>query len=114
MIICNRSYDKRYNTHGSLPAVLDDFKNAMQTVKMMGILPENIYKIKDASYEELENHMNWLSWRFVALTRVLKSDTGLKGVGFFLQGFTWETLRPFAMKLVVPFDSLSIDLDAQE
>ena len=80
----------------------------------MGILPENIYKMKDASYDELENHMNWLSWRFVALTRVLKSDTGLKGVGFFLQGFTWETLRPFAMKLVVPFDSLSIDLDAQE
>ena len=57
MIICNRSYDKKYVTHDDLPAVLDDFKNAMQTVKMMGILPENIFKIKDASYEELENHM---------------------------------------------------------
>ena len=43
MIICNRSYDKKYVTHEDLPAVLDDFKNAMHTVKMMGIVPENIF-----------------------------------------------------------------------
>ena len=57
MIICNRSYDKKYVTHESLPAVLDDFKNAMHTVKMMGIVPENIFQMKDVSYDELEDHM---------------------------------------------------------
>ena len=114
MIICNRSYDKKYVSHGSLPAVLDDFKNAMHTVKMMGILPENIFELKDVSHDDLENYMQWLCWRIVAQTRVLKSPTGIKGTGFFLQGFTWEVLRPAAMKLIAPFDSVSIDLDAKE
>ena len=65
MIICNRSYDKKYVTHDSLPAVLDDFKNAMHTVKMMGILPENIFELKDVSHDDLENYMQWLCLRIV-------------------------------------------------
>ena len=114
MIICNRSYDKKYVTHDDLPAVLDDFKNAMHTVKMMGIIPENIFEMKDVSYDVLEEHMQWLCWRIVAQTRVLKSSTGIKGSGYFLQGFSWEVLRPSAMGLIAPFDSLSIKLDKQE
>ena len=45
---------------------------------------------------------------------MLKSYTGIKGTGYFLQGFTWEVLRPAAMKLIAPFDSISIDLDLKE
>ena len=58
--------------------------------------------------------MQWLCWRIVAQTRVLKSFTGIKGSGYFLKGFPWEVLRPSAMKLVAPFDSLSIELDKKE
>ena len=112
MIICNRSYNKKYVTHGDLPAVLDDFKTAMHTVKMMGILPENIFQLKDVSYDDLEKYMEWLTWRIVAQTRVLDNHTGIKATGFFFKGkgqsFTWEVLRPSAMKLIAPFDSLVI------
>ena len=45
---------------------------------------------------------------------MLKSSTGIKGTGYFLQGFTWEILRTAAMKLYAPFDSISIDVDAKE
>ena len=32
LIICNQFYDKKYIALGDLPAVVDDFKNAKQTV----------------------------------------------------------------------------------
>ena len=70
--------------------------------------------MKDVSYDELEDHMEWLCWRIVAQTRVLKSFTGIRGSGYFLQGFPWEVLRPSAMNLVPPFDSLVIDLNQKE
>ena len=31
-----------------------------------------------------------------------------------IDGLLWETLRPFAMKLIVPFDSITIDLNENE
>ena len=30
---------------------------------------------------------------------------------YYLKGFDWKVLRPFAMKLVAPFDCVQIDLD---
>ena len=80
----------------------------------MGIPPENIFELKDVSHDYLESYMQWLCRRIVAQTRVLKSSTGIKGTGYFLQGFTWEILRPAAMKLIAPFDSISIELGTEE
>ena len=51
IIICNQHYDKKYIALGNLPAVVDDFKNAKHTVKMMGILPENTFELRDISYD---------------------------------------------------------------
>ena len=45
MIICNQFYDQRFIALGDLPAVVDDYKNAKQTVKMMGILPANTIEL---------------------------------------------------------------------
>ena len=43
MIICNQTYNVKYVTHGDLPAVADDLKNAKHTSKMMGIPDENTF-----------------------------------------------------------------------
>ena len=36
------------------------------------------------------------------------------GRGILIGGFQWEVLRPFAMKLQMPFDSITIDLDKND
>ena len=41
-IMCNEEYNPDYLTHISLPEVVNDFRNAMQTAKSMGIPLENI------------------------------------------------------------------------
>ena len=65
MILCNEKYNNKYIALGNLPAVIDDFKNAKHTVKMMGILKENTFELKDVSHEELEKKMRWLSFRII-------------------------------------------------
>ena len=50
LIIYNEIYDPAYVTHGNLPEVVNDFRNAKQTVKMLGIPAENIIELKDASH----------------------------------------------------------------
>ena len=49
MIICNQFYDPNYVTHKDLPAVVDDFKNAKYTVKMMGIPLNNVFEMRDVT-----------------------------------------------------------------
>ena len=50
------------------------------------------------------------------LTHVLKNTTGiLSGLDYCMSGgLLWETLRPSAMKLAAPFNSITIDLDVQD
>ena len=51
LIICNKTYNKKYTTMCDLPAVDDDFKNAKLTVKFMGISNEHTFEIKDALHD---------------------------------------------------------------
>ena len=94
--------------------MIDDFKNAKHTVQLMGILPENTIEIKDAKYDQLDETIEWLSYKIAVLTRVLENPTGILGVDFMLKGLFWTALRPNAMKLVAPFDSVTIDLSHQD
>ena len=64
-----------------LPVVVDDLKNAKHTCKMMGILPENTFTLKDVSLKELDIHYNWLKTRIKVLTMVLINSTGIFGIG---------------------------------
>ena len=93
-----------------LPAVEDDFKNAKHTCKMMGILQENTFTLKDVSRKELEIHYNWLMSRIKVLTMVLVDSTGLIGMGKYQNGLKWERLKANAMNLVAPFKFVLIDL----
>ena len=43
LIVGNQTYNKKYITLDSLPAVADDLKNAKHTVKMMNIPQENTF-----------------------------------------------------------------------
>ena len=113
-IICNQFYDRDYITHGDLPAVSDDFKKAKHICKMMGIPIGNTFEMNDASYDQLERQTDWFCWRIAALTKVLRSHTGIKGSGYFIQGFLWETLKPGAMNLVAPFDAVEVELNSEE
>ena len=114
LLITNKDYDKRYITLGNLPAVIDDLKNAKQTVKMMGIIPEHTYIIKDASRQILDEKIDWLSNRAVVQCKLLVDATGIKGVRNFIQGMSWKTLKPNAMKLKAPFDFIIIDLSTRD
>ena len=64
-----------------LPAVADDQKNAKHTCKMMGILPENTFTLRDVSRNVLDIHYNWLKSRIKVLTMVLVNNTGIFGIG---------------------------------
>ena len=110
MIICNKFYDERYTGLGNLPTVIDHLRNAKQTIQMMGILPENTYELRDATYSEVEKRIEWLSYRIAVLTRVLSNSTGILGIDFMLKGLFWSALRPNAMKLIPPFSEVTIDL----
>ena len=116
LIICNEFYDKRYITLGDLPAVVDDLRNAKHTVKLMGILPENTFVMKNVSHDELSKQINQLFSKFDVLTNILKNTTGiLSGLDYCMSGgLLWEILRPSAMKLMAPFNYITIDLDVQD
>ena len=113
LIISNQYYDDKYVTHGDLPAVVDDHKNAMQVAKLMGICSENMFELTDATFDQLEHTFTWLKYRFIALTRILEESTGILGANG-LHGLKWETLKPFVMKLEASFDSVILDLDKNE
>ena len=81
---------------------------------MMGILPENTIEMKDVTYDQIQETIEWLSYRIVVLTRVLENLTGILGIGYMLKGLTWTALRPNALKLVAPFDSVTIDLSKKD
>ena len=49
MLICNQFYDKRYTALGNLYSGVDSFKTAKHIAKMMGILPENTFEMKDVT-----------------------------------------------------------------
>ena len=51
--MCNDTYDPAYVTHGNLPEVVNDLRNAKQTALMMGIPLENTIILENASYEEV-------------------------------------------------------------
>ena len=50
LIVCNEFYDKKYTTLDDLPDVIEDFKSAKHTCKMMGIHPDNTFEFKDVSH----------------------------------------------------------------
>ena len=76
----------------------------------MGILPENTIEFKDVTHDEITQTIEWLSYRIAVLTRELENSTGILGIEFMLKGLLWTALRPNAMKLVAPFNSVTIDL----
>ena len=114
VLLCNEDYDQMYTTMDSLPAVKDDLKVARQTVKMMGILPENTKEMYNAQYDEIHNYFAWLSDRICAFTRPLDDFTGIIGLEGYVQGIKWSILKTHAMKLVAPFDSVVITLNEKD
>ena len=51
-----------------------------------------------------------MSKRVAVMSSLLKETTGILGREILVGGITWELLRPFAMKLQLPFDAVTIDL----
>ena len=96
-----------------LKSVVDDFKNAKRTVKMMGIPQEHIFEMKNVSYKQIDQNMNWLGYRMIVQTKELTNDTGIKGKAGYcgLKGLKWEQIKPFVMKIDGPINVLVIDLD---
>ena len=79
-IMCNENYNRDYVTHVDLPEVVNDFRNAMQTAKMMGIPLENIVQLQNASYEELEHEWSKFKEKIYVFARVLTDKTGILGM----------------------------------
>ena len=40
--------------------------------------------------------------------------TGILGGGILIGGIPWEVLRPFAMKLEIPFNAITIHLNSED
>ena len=114
LLVLNQYYDPDYTTFGDLPAVVDDMKNARQLVKMMGILEENTFVLVDATHQQIEEINKIIGNRIAVLSSPLKDFTGVQGPGILIGGIPWEILRPNAMKLELPFDSITIDLNSED
>ena len=78
---------------------------------MMGVLPENTKEMYNATWDEIDEYFGWLELRMCAFSRPLSEFTGIQGKHGFMQGLKWEYLRPNAMNLVAPFDSVLINLN---
>ena len=114
--MCNERYNPDYVTHDDLPEVVNDFRNAMQTAKQMGIPLENIVQLQDATYEELEHAWTQFYDKIYVFSRVLNGRTGILGpvATSLSNGLIWDRVKKSAMNLQAPFNSLDIDLDPQE
>ena len=78
-ILCNETYNPDYVTHRDLPEVVNDFMNAKQTAKLMGIPPENTVLLQNATYEQLQQSWNKFRENIQVVSRVLTDKTGILG-----------------------------------
>ena len=115
-ILAIEKMDEKYTTYKGVPEVVDDFRKAKQTAKIMGILPENTIALKDVSHEELQRQWDQLEDKIYPLARVLGEHTGILGASprLLSRGLLWDKIKNFAMKLQAPFDSITIDLDVAD
>ena len=116
LIMYNEVYDPAYVTHGNLPEVVNDFRNAKQTSKMLGIPTENITVLKDASHEQLVNSWERLKDKISALSRPITGKTGILGTipTILANGLDWDKIKQFVMNLDAAFDQIDIDLDSED
>ena len=63
----------------NLPEVNDDFKNILQTVKMMNIPDENIYAEKNIKFDKVKEIYLNLTYTIIARTKSLTENTGIFG-----------------------------------
>jgi hypothetical protein len=54
LVLSNKTYDPSKTTMKSLPAVEDDHRNIKQTIAMLNIPDENVFEVKDATYDQME------------------------------------------------------------
>ena len=116
LIMYNEIYDPAYVTHGNLPEVVNDCRNARQTCKMLGIPTENTIELKDASHDELTRIWNNLKDEIQALAKPMNGKTGILGFNptGFGGGFEWDNIKEFAMNLEESFDHIDIDLNHED
>ena len=116
LIMCNETYDPEYVIHGNLPEVVNDFRNAKQTAKMLDIPAENTIELLDASHGQLTKEWNSLKDKVLALARPMSGKTGILGTfpDGFAGGFEWDNIKKDVMKLKGSFDHIEVDLDAND
>ena len=54
LVLSNKTYDPTKTSMNSLPAVEDDHRNIKQTIAMLHIPDENVFELKDATYDQME------------------------------------------------------------
>ena len=101
LIMCNETYDPEYVIHGNLPEVVNDFRNAKQTAKMLDIPAENTIELLDASHAQLTKEWNSLKDKVLALARPMSGKTGILGPNSDLlsSGLEWDSIKKFVMDL---------------
>ena len=116
LILYNEIYDPTYVTHGNLPEVVNDCRNARQTCKMLGIPSDNTIELKDASHDQLTYVWNNLRDKIQALAKPMNGKTGILGSNpsLFANGFEWDNIKEFVMEQKEPFDHIDIDLDPED
>ena len=114
--MCNEVYDPAYVIHDDLPEVVNDFRNAKQTVKMLGIPAENTIELRDVSHEQLVSSWNRLKDKIFALAKPISGKTGILGTDpdGLANGLEWDTIKKFAMKLNSAFDHIELDLGSED
>ena len=72
----------------------------MQTAQMMDIPDENIVRLRNTSFDNLEREFKKLEDKIVVFARVLKPQTGILGnTSTMSQGLFWDRIKKNAMQL---------------
>ena len=99
---------------GNLPAVMDDFKNAKNLSRMMGIPDENIKELINATHKSITELLDWFILRIRVLTKILRNETTIKHPKFLSGGLLWEDILANPINLIAPLDFVIINLNEND
>ena len=69
----------------------------MQTAQMMGVPEENIVKLKDTSFDNLEREFKKLEDKIIVFARELLPQTGILGTSTMTRGLSWDRIKKNVM-----------------
>ena len=100
VVVYSDTYSEKVNGMINLPEVNDDYKNTMQLVHLMGIPQQNIFVLKNTTFDEIDALYKKLTLIIIAQTKELVNSTGVfcGDNDWLTHGIPWSRIKINFMK----------------